>query len=469
MGRWRSLLVNPMRTKRISFSFVFLALSLSAAPADFPLTVATGVPLRLYLTKRLTKRRGEMVHAKLLEPLYALDREVVPAGAEVIGRVATLNPVPKMNRAAAILNGDFTPLHGAQVQFTTIVMPDGRRIELSTAETAGLSTIYSPVSSGKTAKPHKRTKNAGQPATGVLGTGKQAIHDQINAQISARTRGVADVVRGPDKIERLEDFLIVKLPWHPQWIRKGTRFDAELLQPVGFGDAHFQPEDLRALGSPPPPDSIVYARLVTPLSSDTATMGEKVEAIVCRPLFSPENKIVLPVGTRLSGAVTLVRGARYFHRGGQLRFNFDKIDLPENLAHAAGREVLTMKTAAALSAAEQAGKTAIKIDSEGGVQATEPKTRLIAPVISVLIAAKSMDNDSERVGTHEGNAGGRALGGASGFGLAGALAAQSSKGLGTALGFYGMGWSVYSNIIARGGEVDFGNNAAIDIRFGSRP
>ena len=53
-------------------------------------------------------------------------------------------------------------------------------------------------------------------------------------------------------------------------------------------------------------------------------------------------------------------------------------------------------------------------------------------------------------------------------GLLGAAAAQSSPIVGTALGYYGAAWSVYSNIIARGAEVEFGKNAAMDIRFGGR-
>jgi hypothetical protein len=40
--------------------------------------------------------------------------------------------------------------------------------------------------------------------------------------------------------------------------------------------------------------------------------------------------------------------------------------------------------------------------------------------------------------------------------------------VGTAFGLYGMAWSVYSNVVARGGEVEFDKNAVIDIRFGSR-
>ena len=76
-----------------------------------PLVVEAGTPLRLYITTRLSQRAGEAVKARLLEPLYAFDREVAPAGSEVLGKVVRLKPTTGMARAAAILGGDFTPLH----------------------------------------------------------------------------------------------------------------------------------------------------------------------------------------------------------------------------------------------------------------------------------------------------------------------------------------------------------------------
>jgi hypothetical protein len=66
------------------------------------------------------------------------------------------------------------------------------------------------------------------------------------------------------------------------------------------------------------------------------------------------------------------------------------------------------------------------------------------------------------------NVSGRTLGGGLGFGLLGSLLAQSSKYVGTAFGYYGLGLSVYSTVIARGPEVQFGKNAVIDIGFNSR-
>ncbi len=443
------------------------------ATKPIPLMVEPGTPLRVYLTKRLPKRLDEPVQAKLLEPLFAFDREVAPAGSAVLGKVSRLESVSKMTRTVAIFGGDFTPLHRAEVQFTTLVLPDGRQISLQTHETAGLNSIF--IFNPPKKKQKQSSKTTQGPNGGILGTAKQQARDKINATVNSRTRGVADVVRGPDKMEHLQEFLLMKLPYHPQWVRKGTRFDAELSQSLQFGTAALKPDALTLMGSQPPADSIVHARLITPLNSGSAKQGEKVEAILSQPLFSPDQKLIMPEGTHLTGAVASAHKARWFHRGGQLQFNFQKIDLPQGITRPTSpmlaAEVPALKIQATLASAESGGKTDIKVDEEGGVKATEPKTRLIAPLISVLIAARASEHEHDAddiAKANNGNLGGRTLGGASGFGLLGAAAAQSSPIVGAALGYYGMAWSVYSNIIARGSEVEFGKNAAMDIRFGGR-
>lgn len=419
------------------------------------LTVPVGAPLRVYLTKRLSKRLDEPVEAILIDPLYAFDREVAPAGSKVLGSVVNLTPVSKMERASAILGGDFTPLRRAEVQFTKLVMVNGREIALQTVETTGLNSIF-------VANPPKKKAPAGN--GGILGTAKQQARDQI----AAKTRSVIDTVRGPDKKERLEEFLLMKLPYHPQWVRKGTRFDPELGAALSFGEAAVEPAALRLFATQPASDSVVHARLITALNSGTAAQGEKVEALLSQPLFSRDHQLILPEGSRLTGAVTMVHKARWFHRGGQLRFNFQDIDLPPGVSlprFVAERPVV--KAPAQLDAAESGNKADLKVDPEGTVKATESKTRFLAPALALLVASRSADNDiSKRTGLPEQNVGGRTLGGGSGFGLLGALAAQRSTTFGKVMGFYGLAWSVYLNIVSRGKEVEFGKNAAVDIRFG---
>ncbi len=403
--------------------------------------------------------------ARLLEPLFAFDRQVAPAGSDVIGHVSRLQRVAKMKRTQAILDGDFTPLHNAEVEFTTLVLPDGRRMPLHTLESVGLNTIV-PL--------HPPKPGSARPAgnTGVLGTGKRQAQAQVDAA-KQRVAGIADMVRGPDKMQRLGEFLVTKLPYHPQWVRNRTRFDAELAQPLDFGIGTVNNDALHLLGTQPPADSVAHVRLTTALDSSTAKQGDEVQAVLSQPMFSSNNKLILPEGTHLTGAVTVAHRARWFHRGGQLRFSFQKIELPLGVTRPAQDSgPLVSRTQASLQSAEPGGKGKIKVDEEGGIKASEPKTRLLAPALALLIASRAADNDADRagrVGHAEGNAGGRTIGGLSGFGLLGAIAAQSSHTVGTVFGFYGLAASVYTNIISRGSEVEFGKNAAMDIRFGARP
>jgi hypothetical protein len=458
---------------------LFSALATAQTPANeetprVSLDVPSGAPLRLYLTKRLFTRVGTPVEAKLLEPVFAFDREVVPAGTIAHGTVSRVRNCTNWQRTRAILNGDFTPLRKAEVEFSALILPDGRTIPTRTLASVALNSIY--------AEPSKRKKSQkAQPQDqngGILGTAKQTAKDRIQAEINARRDAIDEIVRGPNKKERLVEFLWSKLPYHPQYERRGTRFDAVLRDPLQFGFESIKPAELAELGSQPRPDSVVRVRLLTSLDSASAKQGEAVEAVVTAPLFSPDHQLVLPEGTRLSGTVVVTKKARSFHRAGQLRFNFEKLDLPQELANLRPAEpaAAPIKTQATLLAAESSGTLPIKVDSEGGVQAQESKTRFIAPLVSLIIASRASDienhrpdaDDAGRIAGTNANVAGRTLGGGMGFGLLGAAASQSSKYVGLAFGYYGLAWSVYANVIARGGEVQFSKNAMMDIKFGAR-
>jgi hypothetical protein len=464
--------------RALAFFLVFLSsfprtgFAADGSKQSIELKISSGTPLRVYLTKKISIRAGASVEAKLLLPLYAFDRQVVPEGTTVLGRVSRIESVSKWQRTQAILGGDFTPLHFAFVEFTTLVMPGGMNLPIQTVETRGLASIYTPPRPPKQTKKQKKA-HAKNSNGGVLGIGKQTAQNQINARVNGRTHGLAELVRGPNKKERIVDFLMAKLPYHPQWIRRGTRFDVELKESLAFGAEPVQSGALALLGSQPGPDSIVHARLITALDSASAKAGQPVEAVIAEPLFSSAHQLILPAGTRIQGAVVVARRALWFHRGGRLRFNFQNYELPDEATRLKPSRPAPAPAAtqAVLAAAEQTGKTKAKVDSEGGVQATESKTRLLAPILAAIIANKAADNDAGRAagGQSESNVAGRTLGGGSGLGVFGAAVAQSSKYVGTALGFYGMAWSVYANVIARGGEVQFPRNAAIEIKFGARP
>lgn len=94
------------------FAVYAIGQNTSAPNLSFPvhLKVEAGTPLRLYITHRVSYRLGRAVEAKLIQPIWAYDRVVIPAGVIVHGQIASLRPVPKMLRARAIVGGDFTPL-----------------------------------------------------------------------------------------------------------------------------------------------------------------------------------------------------------------------------------------------------------------------------------------------------------------------------------------------------------------------
>ena len=237
-----------------------------------------------------------------------------------------------------------------------------------------------------------------------------------------------------------------------------------LANSLDFGQAEISANAVEDMGSASFPDKPVMVRFLSDLDSMDAKVGDPIQGILSEPLTSGDHKLALPEGTRLMGRVTLARPAKLFHRGGQLRFMFNKIELPESVA-ASGPRIEPVQ-AQVTGAESRTGSVAV--DAEGTVKSTESKTRLIRPVIAGLVAARSMDNDAGKQGASGGanaNYSGRSLGGFSGFGLLGTAASFGPRSLGSALGFYGLAWSVYSTVISRGREVTFQKNDAVSIRF----
>src|SRR6202007_2884196 len=68
----------------------------SPAPAQIEcLVVPEGAPLRVILTEKLRFRLNQPVHARIVEPVYSFDREVLPEGAEVLGHITGFKSAPR--------------------------------------------------------------------------------------------------------------------------------------------------------------------------------------------------------------------------------------------------------------------------------------------------------------------------------------------------------------------------------------
>jgi hypothetical protein len=97
-------------------------------------------------------------------------------------------------------------------------------------------------------------------------------------------------------MERVKEALWSLTPWHPQYLPAASRFNAKLLSPIEFGEASIPLSELTELGSEPPADAIVAARLISSLDSRSSNHGIPVDAVLTRPLLSPDNHLIFPEG-----------------------------------------------------------------------------------------------------------------------------------------------------------------------------
>ena len=189
----------------------------------------------------------------------------------------------------------------------------------------------------------------------------------------------------------------------------------------------------------------------------TAHQGQDVEAVLSQPLMDGE-RLILPQGSRLKGTVKHAAPARRMKKNGQLRIAFSELVPPDGIE----RQVVSTLEGV------QAGKDAnVKLDSEGGAEATTSKSRLLATAISLGLAGAPQFGDGP---FSAGRSGGQAAGGANGFKVIGMVvgALARSRVFSTTMGAYGAVVSIYSHFIARGREVEFPKNTAMQIGIGTR-
>ena len=210
-----------------------------------------------------------------------------------------------------------------------------------------------------------------------------------------------------------------------------------------------------SIGATPPEGSVVEARLVTPLSSATAHPGDAVEAMISRPLFDGD-RLILPQGSMLQGAVIQAHPAHHPGRNGELRIVFHELRLADGIER---------KVEASLAGVEGAKDGQVRLDSEGGAHATSPKTRFLTTGISVGLGGFSMIGDSgggDLAHREAGTTGGYKL-----IGIALGVAIHSQP-FGMAMGAFGASRSIYENFIARGRDVAFPKNTAMAISIATR-
>jgi hypothetical protein len=402
------------------------------------MTVPNGTPLQIALDKEVRIRKvGEAITGRVMQPVYVFDHLVIPVGTVASGRISAIDPVAGRTRTLSALNADFTPSHKLSVAFDALILPNGRHIDLHATVVPGSGQVIRLV----TADEHKKN---------VV---KDAAAQKMD-QACTQWNNAMKQVKSPGRMHLVMRYAVAQLPVHPQYIDAGTLYSAEVSQPLDFGSESVSSDTLAAIGSQPPPGSLVHAVLLTPLNSATTLKSADVEAQLSQPLLD-QGHLILPAGTRLRGSVLQTRPARRLHRNGQLRIVFREVILPNGVVQTVDTRLQGIQSDSADNA---------QLDSEGGTKSTSSKTRYLSTGASVGLALIGSGGRND-VGDASPIAGG-----ATGFKLIGLIAgvAFRSHTYGILMSAYGGSRSIYNNFLGRGREIVFPKDTVMEIGFGDR-
>src|ERR1051325_9158700 len=255
---------------------------ISGSPSEVSLTIPEGTPLRIALDQRTRVAHvGEPVHGKVVEPVYAFDQQVIPAGSTVSGRVTRIDSTPAKTRVLSYSSGNFTPFHKYEVTFDQLTLPDGKAVSIKTATSPGTAEVVHLVAN-KAKQEEEKKKNAAA----------RAARD-VKQEAEAKVHSTVETIKSPNLMRRLKMMVYAQSPVHRQYIEKGTRFNAALEDELSFGEATRTQEELASLGGAPEPDSLLHAWLVSGVSSADATRGTAVGAVLTEPVFSGDHPLFL--------------------------------------------------------------------------------------------------------------------------------------------------------------------------------
>jgi hypothetical protein len=430
----------------------------SALEVDVPLVVPIGSPLRVRTDDTIfPKHVGDLVHARLVQPVFAFDREVLPVGTEAVGHVVAFSKPSRMRQAESMLSGHFGSFQKPEVQFDTLLQPGTapRSIQTDTAPSSGQTVEMRPQGKSK------------QGAIGsAVSRGKKEVGTRWNAAKS--------FLRSEKKTQIVRDAALGLLPYQPARISGGSQFDAVLMTQQTFGSERVPAATILQLGQTTPEEGVVSANLTTGLDSAKTQTGAVVEAKLVAPLFAPNHQLMLPEGTRLIGAVSAAHSARHFHHNGQLRFSFQEVTLPQEITEMQKR--LSAQAAKVNSENSQrkihAGITGLTVrrgshlgvDDEGVPRVEESKARFLGPALAVALVAAANSQEQEH-GTVENNAGAQTAAGVAGFALVGAIVGRTSHIGALVVGSIGAARSVYSQFIGKGIDIQLPTNTALLVQF----
>ena len=399
----------------------------AAVPAASEPTLPKGTSLQVEITHHYPMKAGEAIEGRLLHPIFADGKLVIPANTKLHGEVVRLQP-DKKARWHARLMGDFTPFHKPVVRFDEMLLPDGP-LNISAATASDGAPVLHLIAPGIT--PHKSF------FARYWSQAKANFHDRLS------------YFTAPGKGDRALQLLYHQLPYHPERIEAHTAWSFELSAPVAVPDP---PQDAPALAAAPaapgnPETWAVHALLMRGLTSATARPGDPVQALVIEPVFDKDKLLVVPQGATLIGKVASAQAARSFGRNGKLRFTFQQVRFPEGY----DKQVQGSLAGAATEKTQD-----LSLDAEGTIT---PRNRssAVAPLLLTMLASRALDTD--------GNVTAQAGVASNGFGLVGRIVGvvAGDRNLAAGIGFYAAGLSFYENFLVSGRDVVFPKDTRIEI------
>jgi hypothetical protein len=392
------------------------------------LTVASGTLLRVEVTYRARLRKGSVMQGRLLEPIYAEDRLLIPSGALLQGKIVAVRPAAHGKRLDAKFHGDFTPLAEPVIQWTGLTRGDGEHFSLLAESTSGAGgTLYFRTAPAAHVSMFRRAWNT----------------------FTGQTNSALTSVKAPKKGERLQRYFWSQMPLHPQYLEEGTQYEMslseDLLLPAGLAPAEIAPAAQKFL----PEQVSVHSRLLGDINSATAKPGDPVDAVVTQPVLDSQNQLIVPQNSILHGRVVRATASRKWGHDGTLRFTFDQVSLPSGLR----QEVEATPTAVESNASNR-----LVIDREGGV-APQAQRGVAAPLVTGLLSASAIGDDDGGLG--------KAAVSSNGFAIVGHVVALStgSRYVGGAIGAVGTGRTIYTRFLAHGKDTHFGPDTEVVVEM----
>src|SRR5712664_537345 len=384
------------------------------------LVVEPGNDFRAALEKGVRlKAPGQLITAKLIEPVYVGENLAIPAGSTIKGHVSAISKAPMRKRARRLLNGDFTPPKTAHVAFDQLVLSDGTMVPIHSDSAVGLARVAN----------------------------SRYLPKAQRSGIRQKLKGAMAPLREPNKLQRLGEAVVRSLPYHPEYIDQGTVFDTALLAPVTVL-APVQPDTASLQAS-----DYLHLHLLTPVNSSTSTAGAQIEAVVSQPYYQADHQVLYPAGTRITGTVQKASSAGWMKRNGSIVFAFRSVQMPDGTT----RDLHS--TVGGIQAERSEG---LDVGKEGEIKATTSTlARVLAPVSLVGPSRGVADMTTQKT------AWSRSGQGRKGFGLLGAGAAQASVGTAIGFGYFGAAKGLCNAFITKGSNVGLPANTPIFLRLDS--